>query len=514
MGRDDQTENATGSLAAQTVAGANVIVIASVIAKAGSFVTQIVLGLLLSDKEFGIYGSAIGLAAFIEFVRDGGTQHLLVQRGGNNYNKIAGTVFRIASSFNTAGALVLIALAGLFASTNISTDSAYADPRFPLMLLIIGVSIPLATPGTLFLAKLSADLRFKDIARIQTTDALLKQAAMILFAVLGAGPLSFVLPLILSALYRSIAGYRLTRDALWKRPNIRRLWKPIIGKCKWLIVLSLAIAMFNMGDYLVLGPLITAETLGVYVFAFQLAGQIQQLLGSNLRTVLFPTFTRIQHDPGRLRSAIIRATAFTTLIGASLGGGIAAVASPLIDLVWVDKWDDAVNPARILAGCFSFRLLFPMLQGIYMAQGRFRSLAGLSCAFGAAIVVAMTIVGLKTDDNTELIALVAAVTFSLSVLIALIAGTRRFGVPSGGLLRRTLVVWFIPAAAAIGAILLDDALIGSWHPIIRLVLCGSAYSVACALCFRFLLPAITQEAISLLPGKLATPARRVLRLTP
>ena len=60
-----------------------------------------------------------------------------------------------------------------------------------------------------FQAKLSSDLNFRNYTQLNVLSAILRHGSMVGFALIGLGPLSFVLPLIIIALFETIGGWYL-----------------------------------------------------------------------------------------------------------------------------------------------------------------------------------------------------------------------------------------------------------------------------------------------------------------
>lgn len=167
------------------------------IMKLASFGAQLVLGWLLSKDDFAVYAIAISVSSMVTILQDGGVRHVLIQRG-SQYDELASPLFKIALIFNClTAAIVLLSIP--FAV------SFFDAPQLVGLLTLIAVAIPLSTPAMIYKSKLSIDLRFATTSAISTFSIVLRHSSSILFAFLGLGIYSFVLPLIVVAMFDTIA---------------------------------------------------------------------------------------------------------------------------------------------------------------------------------------------------------------------------------------------------------------------------------------------------------------------
>ena len=88
---------------------------------------------------------------------------------------------------------------------------------------------------------------------------------------------------------------------------------------------------------------------GAYFFAFRLAIQPVQLLAGNLSNVLFPILAQLRGDPARQGEAALKASRVLSYVVMPYCFLQAAVAKPLLTLVFADKWLAAIPLMQILS---------------------------------------------------------------------------------------------------------------------------------------------------------------------
>lgn len=483
------------------------------ISKVVSLGAFVILGWLLSDQDFGLYALAFSLAAFVQVFRDGGVVQLLIQRGEREYQRLLGPVFWMAFGCNLATGLALAAIAPLAAAY-------YNEPRLAQLLLVIAASLPMGTPGAVMSARLQMDLRFGVLTRIQMASAVIRSGGTVLLAFLGAGPLSFVLPLPVIALFEGVCTYAVTRQAPWRRHPGFTQWRGMVSSAKWLIILALSSAALNQGAYLMLGAIVKdAAVVGVFAWAFQLISQVDSLLSATAATVLFPALSRLNLDPERQENAAVRSTRLLMVFAAPATVGLALVIDPLEKLVWHGRWDAAVFPVQALAVFYSARVLFAVPAAALQARGLFRANAILILWSGAGMMLAAA-GGALADKSADSIALWIGVYIGVGCGVLTLHGMKLVGVHRRRMLGAVIPAALIAAAAAAVALAIDWTTGRAFAPVkpgavrlgLRLVLLGSVFTGVYGILLRLLLPGAVREILSLAPARVRPFAAMVLGL--
>ncbi|MCI0363142.1 MAG: oligosaccharide flippase family protein [Phycisphaerales bacterium] len=462
--------------------------------KVAGFLAQLVLGWLLSKDDYAVYAIAIAATSVFAAVRDAGLSRILIQRG-KEYNALASPVLQLALIFNLAGAAMLVAAAPLVGRVYGTTE------LLPLM-LVMAVTFVLATPAMVFEAKLLADLRFGRTVRIQAGSILLNYTSMIVFALLGLGPMSFVLPTVLVAIYETIAS-GISAGFL---PNRKRLtWglaRDLIGSSIWIMMGTLAITLITQADYLVIGKL-QAQTLGVYFFGCQMAIGFAAILGTGIRAVLMPTLSQFSDQVERFSSAYVHSVRTSTFLFMPFCVLAAVASPPLIDLCWSGKWNEARPVVVIMTLGLVFRMLTPVALAALEARGAWSMRAGLLW-IDACGTIAGAIIGCMLGELWQIAACVAGSRAIMAVVQCIAAGWvshARAGQVLGAIVPSTMlatgcgaIAWFATEA------LLPDA--NQWVSAAAL---GSLFAILFAAGSRLMMPARLEDAVKLIatlrPGR-------------
>lgn len=501
-----------------------------------SFVAFVVLGLILDKEVFGVWATAFALSVFAQIFKDGGVVYLLPQRGEREFPAMVGPVFWMALAFNLGVAALLAALA-------YPAAAHFGRAEFVPILLGIALAVPLGTPASVYTATLQMRLRFPTISRISMVSSVLRNVTLVAGAVGGLGPMSFVVPMIVGAVFESAAGYAATREKPWTRgPGLAR-WPELFHASKWLIVTVLAYAGFNQGGYLAMGLVAPSDEVGVFFFAYQLVLQADNLLHYGVGFVLFGAFSRIAHEHERAQAAAVRSARALAIVAAPATIGLAVCFAPLERAVWGGKWAEAGFAAAVIALFCTWRIVFAVPSSAAQARGRWRFHAVTTLAGGAGTMLAI-LVGVLVRPTAD----AAGVAMAASMVLVLgglyVFGMGRLGVPARRSVGAVLPPWLVgvvAAACVLGAAHLAAGLLSgleqtvgrlcvrlaAWAgagpraaaragttgaACVTLLLLGVAFAKLYLVGLRVLAPGAVRDALALAPARLRPHAERFLMM--
>src|SRR5687767_7213201 len=223
----DERESQQVALAPAALHGVKLLFILGVIARAASFISQLVLGYVLSQEDFGLYAMALGISSIVTLFRDAGAGRFLIVRSAE-YHRLARPVLELSVIFNLVAAGLLVGAGGIAAN-------AKDAPILAWMMVVLAGSVILRSPTIVYRAKAMADLDFGLLWRVDMIGLFLQHGLLIVLALAGLGPLSFVLPMVAVALYELIA-LRLRTPAA---PGARLTWpvfREIFHTTKWIMI--------------------------------------------------------------------------------------------------------------------------------------------------------------------------------------------------------------------------------------------------------------------------------------
>ena len=394
---------------------------------------QVLLAWLLTDTDFGVIALAYTAAAFPAQINQVGLKEVLVRRS-KNYHLWASSAHWLALGFGLLTGLTMLVIA--FPAAHIFKSSQLVG-----LIAVIALSAPIELLSQVVIIKLQIELRFRAFAIIAFVLAVAQIALSVIFARLGAGPYSFVIPTPIVAAIRLGIGWTMVRPPFNRRIDFRR--------CRYLVgdsLLMLAARMFGaviiIGDYLSLGFFHQKPIVGIYYFAYNLSLQTIIFFAMNLEGVLFPTLSRLSEDLPRQRQGFLNAARVLAVVAIPACLLQAALTAPLIHAIFPAKWFPSIPVLEILCIGMAFRSVGYPSFSLMQAQGRFKTLSKFA-GVGAAIFLSLTLTASRLSDDATAavrVAQVVALYFAAEAPIAMFMAIRR----AGGTWLEVWRVYFIP----------------------------------------------------------------------
>lgn len=354
----------------------------SMASKVVSTLSQIVLGWLLVERDFGRIGLALTVYSFPALLQQAGLRDVLTQRQ-DRFRELSNPAFWMGLCSGILAGLIMLAAAPL-------AQRAYQKEIVGLVMLL-ALSAPFESLATVPYAKLQTEMRFRAIALITLWNISATAALSIFFAWRGYGPYSVILPRPILAAVQAIALLWWTRPTLKWKPELQ-FWPILLAPFGLLFAVSICNTLVSQADYMALGYFHSEQVIGLYFFAFGLSLQGLRLVASSVSSVVFPALSRIQTNPEHQLSVTLKMMRVMACVAVPLMLLQALLARPGMNIVFHHKWDAAVPIVQILTIGFSLDALNWVAGSLLQAQGKFgRYLAiniAMALAFLAVVVTA------------------------------------------------------------------------------------------------------------------------------
>jgi O-antigen/teichoic acid export membrane protein len=319
-----------------------------------SWVSWLIVARLLTPEDYGLVGMAaiyLGLIALLSEFGLGTAVLAVRELSAEQLNELNGLA-------------VLLGLASLLASCIVAIPLGrfFHAPQLPLVVVAMSTTFVIASFKTVPLALLQRDMRFKALALIDLSQALVLAISMVGFAIAGFRYWTLVCGGVLSALISAGAILRL-RHAPFAWPR-RKSLKPAISLSSNVLVSRLCWYVSANADFLVAGRILGKAALGFYNVGWTLASVPVDRVTTLVGQVTPAFFTAVQTDPAALRRYLLRITEGIALITFPLSLGLALVARDFVVAVLGPKWEGTVAPLQILAAYAAFRSITPLLAQV------------------------------------------------------------------------------------------------------------------------------------------------------
>lgn len=328
-------------------------------------VKLMVLARLLEQADFGIFSLVALVLGLSEAVTQTGINVTIIQsKLSISYFLDTAWVIAIARGF---------IIAGLMTGVGLAMSIWYDEP--PLFLWIMYASVVPIIKGFINPAIISyhRDLKFFKDSLYRLSLVVVESSAIILIALISPSVGSFILGMIIAAIYEVVLSFVLFKD----RPRftfIRSRAEHIFEHAKGLSISSALSFLADSLDTFLVGKLLGVAALGSYQNAYALTHKPTYGIAQALNHSTLPVFSQLNHNAQRLQRAYLRST--SALIGLLVVLSIPAIVAPeqLVRIIFGEKWIEVAPLLPWLIGAGGVHAVFTVSYTVLIALKKYRLL--------------------------------------------------------------------------------------------------------------------------------------------
>lgn len=382
-----------------------------------SFLVTVVLSRILPAKDFGIVAMVVALTAFASLLAEAGIGSTVIQKKEDLDARALSSVFWLSATIGGALALTVFLTAPL-------VGSLYQDPRVVAVTRVISVKFLLIGVVTVPLALLKRKFRFRPIAAVEVSSAVIAGVIAVALAFTGFGYWALVVQILVN-FSCLVVGVGMITD--WRPRFSFRLSsvRDVVSYSAFVLGSQSVNYWSRHADDFLVGRYLGASQLGFYEHAYRLMMVPLQVLTYAAQPALHPILVSVKENVERLRKAYLELTEALGLISFPLGAYLAVVASPLVLVIWGPDWGPTVEVFRVLALLAAVQPVVSTAGTIFLVRDRTRLMLGISSINMVALVVAFAlglshgIVGVATGFGVAYLAVVAPLTVYVVVVVLL-----------------------------------------------------------------------------------------------
>ncbi len=307
--------------------------------QAGYFIVFVVLARLLTPADFGLVAAArIFLDLTQVFIRQG-LSDALVQRRDIRPDHLD-TAFWTNVAIGVAAMAICIGIAP-------AIERMMGIKGLGLILIAMSPSMLIVSLNVVQDGLLRRELNFKPLAVRRIVGTLIGGIAGVSLALANYGAWSLVGQLLIGG-FSSVAFLWLTTS--W-RPGFqitRTAFRDLYSFSVHILVSNIVALASKRADTFLIGRYLGATALGIYDVASRVMWALVMALTSVTNRVSFSAFSRINHEPERVRSAFYELTSWTALICFPCFAGVALLAPWIVPLVFGEQWLGSVPVMQVI----------------------------------------------------------------------------------------------------------------------------------------------------------------------
>lgn len=334
---------------------------------------------LLVPEMFGVMAVATIFLVGLTMFSDLGLKQVVIQSRRSDDAQFLNTVWVIQILRGIFIFLLVLlfawGLAQAVGHTWLPVDSTYANPELPRVLGWLAISPLISGFESTKLQTANRNLNLGRVVSIEFWSQLSGILVMVLWAfnapslnaMVGGALFSALVKVILSHVWLQGVDNRPAWDAVAARE--------IVNFGKWIFVTSILGFLISNGDRLIIGWLISAESMGVYAIAMLLAGAMQDVVQKIIGSVVFPALGKVNREtPHRLKELYYRLRLPVDAFCLLLAGFVAIAGQSIVDILYDHRYAGAGPLLQILA--LNLVLLrFAVAGQLYLVSGLPRGMA-------------------------------------------------------------------------------------------------------------------------------------------
>lgn len=351
------------------------------------YIATIILVGVLSPDDFGLMAMAMVVIGFLDIFKDLGTSSAIIKEE-NPTNELKCSLFWVSIGFG------LIIFVIIFFTSSFLAEFFNSD-RIRPVLQLLSLSFLIAGFSIQQKALLEKELSFQKLSLIELLSSVVAFSIALYLAFTGFGVWSLVWQVITNTFLNTVL--------VW----IFSDWDPrfifSFSELRKITAYSSNLMGFNIinyfarnGDYFLIGKYLGDYALGHYYLAYRIMLYPVQNITLVISRVIFPAFSKIQHEKSRLRDAYISITNSIALITFPMMAGLAFVSFNFTQTFFGESWN-VILVAKvivILAPVGALQSIMSTVGIIYQVKGKTDWMFKWSL-FASTVTLIGFIIGLK-----------------------------------------------------------------------------------------------------------------------
>lgn len=329
----------------------------TIIGQLRGFIVSIVLARLLLPEDFGVVAVALVFNGIIDSLIDFGFSNAVVQKKEVSQLQKS-TIFYVNVGLGLSFTLILFFCSPLMADY-------FQMPILNQVVRFTSLSFVIASFATLQTSLFQKDLDFKSPFKARWISSIASGIIGIILALIGCGVWALVIS--------NLVSWGLNTGIIWFlskwRPSLTFNLRSIetLWEYGWKLTLTTFVnRIFAQIDTFVIGKLFAASSLGFFNRAQALNKMVVDYSFSSIRSVLLPTYSKIQDEPIKLKVSTLKLVNTISFLNFFFSGLMYVCTNDIIMLLYGANWEPSVIIFKILA-LFSLQLSLPVLYDTIMS---------------------------------------------------------------------------------------------------------------------------------------------------
>lgn len=352
------------AIAQKSVRGVFALVSRTFFVQILGIVANFILTVYLSQGDFGVFVVVSAIVVFFNYFQDIGLAASLIQKKEQLTTHEMRTVFTVQQVL----VLVLITPALIFSGQIAKFYDLNSSGH--LLLIALLVSLFLSSLRTIPTVLLERNLDFHKLVIPQIVENLVYYSALIILAITGAGIASFTVAVLLRGIIGTIIIYLIKPWPIGISFDLEAFKKLVSFGIPFQTNSILALLKDDL-LFVYLGKALPFSQVGYIGFAQKWAFMPLRLVMDNVIRIMFPSFSRLQHEPESLKVAVEKSLFLVSLFIFPTAVGLILFSPSFIEYVpKYEKWQPALLSLTFFALNTVFSSISTPLTNFLNSTGR------------------------------------------------------------------------------------------------------------------------------------------------
>jgi lipopolysaccharide exporter len=402
----------------------------SMVLRLGSLALGILLARLLAPADFGVFAIALSIQTVLMTLADPGMSVELVR--AHDPARRAPTIATLSLASGVLLALAMTVTAGPVADLMGAPDAAG-------VIMVLSAALVVCGAGVVPYAHLQRNFHQRKLFVCAVVDFAVGTGVTVTLVLLGMGPMALAIGRLVAQVVAMCLMFMLSglRPRFGFDRNVaRRALKfglPLTGAN------MLSIALVTI-DNLVIAGIAGVTSLGLYVLAFNISSWPMSVIGQAVRGVSLAGFSHTSRREGQ-EGNLVTALALTWAAALPVGVLLAALAHPLVVLLYGERWSASATVLAALGVFGALRVALDLVATYLMAHGASRAVLYVQVLWFVTLIPTVV-------SATQWIGIAGAGWAHLAVSAVVTLPAYAVALSSIGTDPRSLVTALWPAAAA------------------------------------------------------------------
>jgi len=312
---------------------------------------KLILARLLVPEVFGIIGFATVFIGMIQVFSDLGMTAALIQRKDKHLTPID---YDTAYWAGIAWSIFLIAVLSFIIGP--IAASFYNENLLITIIPVLSISLLLRNSRAVHIVNITREMDFKKLVLPRNISRILASIGAIILAILGFGVWSIVFQSVTTDVFIAII-YSYVSPWKPQRRFSKKSFKNIFGFGVYTTGTNIFNYLTGNIDYLLIGKLLGAHSLGVYTLGFNLTYVVRGQIMNVINSVFYPVYSKTQDDLETTKKYYFKVIKYNCIVIYPLMIGLILLAKPLVIFGLGAKWAESIIPMQYMAAAGLVHLL-------------------------------------------------------------------------------------------------------------------------------------------------------------